>query len=375
MGMNSLKHVLKMAVEPYVAPELISPQHFGEIDAIARLFPNAITTFFGFESRLGEPDPRADFLFCSAAPLGRDLLSGKRSELPVRLMQQPVWKRVRQFAATWADPASALHQHVLNVWLEFDVDGQAAKGPTPSAFFGPGAVRSSDAYDWISDTAIPCLLGQALSAAVERRLHAAIAALPGAAYVFQIGLMLARGLDMVRICIRDIAPEQVLDYLRCMDWPGRTSELAPLLTTLSGLVDRIDLDLDVGDHIQPKLGLECYLLPAPEVRERLERFLDYLVESGLCLPAKRDAVAAYPGAVHELSQPAMWPPNLLQASQLMGPGIVSMFIRHFNHIKVVYHPEQPLEAKAYLGVRHIWLPRTYPLQPAIPALAAAGAAS
>jgi hypothetical protein len=187
--------------------------------------------------------------------------------------------------------------------------------------------------------------------------------------------MLARGLDMVRICIRDIAPEQVLDYLQRMGWPGRVSELAPLLTTLSGLVDRIDLDLDVGDHIQPKLGLECYLLPAPEVRERLERFLDYLVESDLCLPAKRDATAAYPGSVHELAQPALWPPNLLQASQLMGPGVVSMFIRHFHHIKVVYHPEQPLEAKAYLAVRHIWLPRTRPLQPIVPALATSGTAS
>ena len=94
---------------------------------------------FGFECRLGEENPRADFLVLARASWGRDSLAGLHPDklsAQSYLMDDPVWQRVQDFGARWADPASPLYGAVDNVWLEFDVDGPAGDIPVPSVFFG-----------------------------------------------------------------------------------------------------------------------------------------------------------------------------------------------------------------------------------------------
>ena len=37
-----------------------------------------------------------------------------------------------------------------------------------------------------------------------------------------------------------------------------------------------------------------------------------------------------------------------------GPDTLSLFMRYLNHVKVVFQPGAPLEAKAYPGLKHLW---------------------
>ena len=71
-------------------------------------------------------------------------------------------------------------------------------------------------------------------------------------------------------------------------------------------MDRVDLDLDVGSAILPKIGLECYLDQLPGFEPRWQLFLDELVKDGVCIPEKRDALLSYEGISNEKSASALF---------------------------------------------------------------------
>ncbi len=366
---NSLTDYLKL-VKPYISPQLISPENWYNINRLSQIFPRAITSFFGFECHLGVKEAHGDFLICAdAAEAGRKILAGDNYSitLPSFLMEHSVWSNIRDFSSNWDTHTSPMYEKVRNVWLEFDMDRSGASIPIPSCFFGPEPIYSnpdqppqnslvkgedSHPHQWVSKTALKLLLGKELPYKVERQLFNCFDLLPTETYVFQIGVMLARKSDLVRICIRNISPEQILDYLTKINWSGCVSKLKAILTKLSSLVERIDLDIDVGESILPKIGLECYLSKQPKYEPRWQLFLDYLVETGLCIPEKRDTLLAYPGYIRERSNRELLPSTLLKLSKFLGSEYERVFFRGLHHIKVVYQPEKPLEAKAYLSVSH-----------------------
>jgi hypothetical protein len=354
---SSFTDYLKI-VKPDVAPQLISPDNWDNINNLAQVLPRAIASFFGFECHLGVKEAHADLLICAdAAEAGRKILASDNYSitLPSFLMEHPVWRNIRDFSINWNTDTSPMYEKVRNVWLEFDINGIPNTIPVPSCFFGPEPIYSAKSdnlhsYEWVA-RALKLLTGRILSDKVKHQLFNCFDLLPKEAYVFQIGVMLARKSDLVRICIRNISPEEILEYLSQINWQGCVSELKPILTRLSSLVDRIDLDIDVGEVILPKIGWECYLSRQPKWEPRWQLFLNYLVEIGLCIPQKRDALLAYPGCLRERSHPELWPSSLLKLSNFLGSEYERVFFRGLHHIKVVYQP-QKLEAKAYLYASH-----------------------
>jgi hypothetical protein len=121
-------------------------------------------------------------------------------------------------------------------------------------------------------------------------------------------------------------------------------------------VDRVLLDIDVGETVSPKIGLECYFdgNRQPRREPRWGAFLNSLVLNGLCTADKRDALLAYPGYVDEHAHSVPWPSPLRRASQLLGGRSLSTFVRSLHHVKIVYRPGEQLEAKAYLAGNHHW---------------------
>ena len=84
-----------------VPPELISPSAFCDIASVARVLPATLAyNMLGFECRLAEMAPRADFVVLAGASCGRESLAGLHptSTLPARLMTDPIWRRVYDFA-------------------------------------------------------------------------------------------------------------------------------------------------------------------------------------------------------------------------------------------------------------------------------------
>jgi Rps23 Pro-64 3,4-dihydroxylase Tpa1-like proline 4-hydroxylase len=357
---HSLTEYLNL-VKPFVSSDLIDPMSWTEIEAIAQQMPSQITSFFGFECRLGVAAAKADLLLCIATgEIGQKVLDGsKHADLfPKNWFKQPVWSHLRDFAACWQDKTSPLHEKVSNIWLEFDVAETDDQALIPSCFFGSSFIFADPSstthhQSWITQTAISMLRGQPLLPLVEQHLFRCINALPTGAYVFQIGLMLSRRSEMVRICLRGIAGSHLSDYLQQVRWSGSTAALQAQVMEIATYVDRIDLDLDIGETgVASRIGLECYLFQQPKFQPKWQAFLDYLVNAELCLPQKREALLSYPGHVREKNHRTQWPTHLLNLSKFLGNNHESVFMRGLHHIKLVYQDERVQEAKAYCWVTH-----------------------
>lgn len=357
-------------VAPHISHQLISPESLGHISSIARMLPASLSSYFIFECRLGEVQPAADFsLYLPASEGGRQILAGHHSaiDLPSNLLTNSVWSNLRQFCSHWANPASLLYEKIQRLWLEFDVVDEPLQVPVPSIFFGAQGIESNNPkstkseitanhHQWVTETALRLLCGTPIPARVEQKIFDCFNLLPKDACVFHIGVMLARQVDSVRLCIK-IPLDKISDYLTKISWSGEITKIEAIVSKLSGLFDRIVLALDVGDSIFPNLGLECFLSRQSQPDPRWQLPLDYFVETGICLPTKRDAILAYPGYSHERSNRELWPGELLRMSHLFGPRVRSVLVRAINHIKLVYKPNSPLTAKAYLVASHHWVTR------------------
>jgi hypothetical protein len=364
---DTVADYLAAAFDPHAVDGLISMDALADIRHVASLLPGAITDFFGFECPLGSDRQEADFLVCCRVRHGsREILSGPVAGWDPfsRFQQEPIWRSIRKFANEWAEPSSPLYSAIHNLWIEFDIDDTLPSVPAPNVFIGvdhlrtfsPSAAqqRSSAQYAWLTDLALPILRGEATTPAVRRQLTRIVALLPPAAQVFQVGLMLARKFQGVRLCMRGIAIGQIAGYLSALEWDGDSIELECLLAWLEERVDRIDLDLDMTDHVLPKIGLECYLGAS---ESRVCAFLDHLISCQLCTAPKAAAVAMWTGIADEDQTPEIWPGNLAEAARSSGAGFRSAFVRRLHHVKVDFHAVAPLQAKAYLGVHHKWLAR------------------
>lgn len=345
----TMEDYLKLAV-PFVPPGLVSPEALRPVLALAGRLPPCASS--GFECRLGEPTASADFLVNLLPTDGtRAAFAGRHPDarLPEAFLESPVWRRVRDFCLAWEDPDSPLHHEVRDAWLEFDAGEFEAPVPTPGVFFGhhPGQNARPDTLR----RCLELLRGEE-RAEPPPALARCLEALPGTPRIEQVGMMFSRPTDDVRLCIRGVPPAGLSAGLRRAGWSGDGGELDALVEGLLPFVDEIILDVDVGEEVRPRLGLECILDRDPSPA-RWGRWLEHLVAQGLCTPDKRDALRAWPGLSSQRAQPESWPENLVRASQRM-PGTQSGFARRLNHLKLVHQPGRPPEVKAYLAFRHVW---------------------
>ena len=345
--------------EPYIL-NLVSKENFREILNVARLFPGNLTSFLGFECRLGESNARADWAFAISGLNGdRYVLANllKDGYLPGQLLDQTEWRQIKDFAKAWTDPESILNDKVQCFWLEFDMPEDSPDVPIPCVFFGPTklpervSVNDFNNYDWLTKMALPLLGGQPLSKAIEFNLKSCIEQMPKNATLFQIGTLLSRSVNDVRLYINKLQPKDVLPYLNSIGWFDETREFTKLINDIKDMADRFVLSFDVNeDGIGPRVGIELSFDSNVFQNEtRWVKLLDYLVDKDLCLSEKRDALLSYSGSEKEFTDGIMEP--LKAVSGNLNNIFSSTIVRYISHIKVVYQPGEVLEAKAYPAVR------------------------
>ncbi|MBX3086575.1 MAG: hypothetical protein KF716_33385 [Anaerolineae bacterium] len=316
---------------------LVSAEAVRQLAEAVGDLPDALSAGYILECRLND-DAHVDLgiVVDPAINQGRSLLSG--SELPERVQIDPIWQRIATFARQWTDEQSPVHEQIATIWLEFDIDGTLH--PRPSFFFGP----HPDTWKKIASQATSDSSFQALIEPLRMLLptlggtdllEGCFSSVPKNAEVFQLGLMLPRGSNAVRLCVRGKPDAELMRYLPRIGWEGDATNLHAVLIALAGLVDNIGLDADVGTSIGKRIGIECRFdqWRQPTQEPRWKAFLDYLVSIKVCTTAKRDALLAWPSTgYHRFPEDRL--PRVL--------------IRALNHIKIVIEPEKPLEAKAYL---------------------------
>jgi hypothetical protein len=345
--------------EPYLT-QLVSPDNFKEIISLAKHFPGNLTSFLGFECRLGVPKARTDWAFAiSSVGKDRQVLFNLLNDgyLPNQFLQQNAWRHLNDFANAWTDPNSVLRYNIKCFWLEFDMPESLPEIPIPSIFFGPERipkgkkVNDFSNYEWLLTAALPILKGHRLKKTIERRIKKCIQDLPEDASLFQVGTLLSRSTDDIRLYINHLNPKQIISYLNIIGWKDKDGEFTKLINELENKAERFVLSFDITDKgIGPRIGIELSFASNEffDNKTQWSQLLDYLVEKGWCLPEKRDALLNYQSA-ENFSGGIMKP--LTSASQHLDDLIHSKIVRYINHIKIVYQPGKDIEAKAYPAVR------------------------
>ncbi len=342
-------------VLPRISPELISTQSLIDISTVATILPEGLGYgMFGFECRLSPGIVKADFLICASVGDGGRHSLGRLAEAKQNIMgieASSVWGRFRHFVRQWNTPSTPLYLGIDNIWLEFDLAVSGCVRLVPSIFFEPKKINGEwEAQQCIAKSCIEMLQGASLSDYVAANFRACFAMLPDQAHIYQVGAMLSRTENPIRLCIKGLLPGQLPQYLNRLGANSIDQSLQEVLSDLSQYVDFIGIDLDVSENIGSTIGIECYCVTP----DRLKFLLNYLVDNGLCTPNKQHALIQFPGVLSSLDANTNWPEALSHAELLFKGNVRSAFVCTVNHIKVTYEPKHSLHAKAYLGVRHTW---------------------
>jgi hypothetical protein len=339
---------MSIAIETYLEditshlhPDLISPDIFPQvlahIQVLKPIFPSLSETLL--ECRLGDNLTQVDFTF-QLHPLTQPL--------PEKFLASPIWRSFQTFNQEWANPTSNIHQNVTIVGMEFDVNESPSTLPIPGIFFGLDREKTYYFPKLVSDTL--ALLDYPLSPLIESNLKRCTDFLPDEVKLSHFAAMLSRPGLGVRVNVAEIPCDRVLDYLLKIGWNDPTESLSPLMSQLSEWVDYIILTFDVGETIYPRIGLECYLEKQPRYEPRWQLLLDNLVAQGLCTPTKRDALLTWPGFIKNKDRKQ----DNLNWESVFSLSMYSLYWKRINHIKIVYQPGVPLEAKGYLNFSHHW---------------------
>lgn len=321
---------------------------FSTMEKIACTLPPLPLTIF--ESHLADPRPEMDFLL-SATP--EQLL-----QLPASQAGQE-WRAVKTLCQSWPALAQShpLKQNVYWIWLEFDTSVNQVK-EAPNIYFLEGFARyDRETVQWDEMTAVlQNLLSSQPSSNMVEQFKTIFQALPPKARLFSLGNMSGRALTAVRVSLANIPPARLAQYLAAIGWPGDITQIKTIITRYEPLFDFLALDLDVGDAIGPKIGLEFYLQSRHDPAAWAPLF-ESLISEGLCLPEKREQLMAWTGFSNAYTDADIWPKQL-QIPEEEGH---YLFIRRFNHVKLSFHTGEPVKAKAYIALQRVHT-KTLPLK-------------
>lgn len=335
----------------YLFPALVEKANISSIAQLAQTLPAAPLVIF--ENRLAEGQYGLDFLICTSPSWAQ------QSTIAQLGAGDAAWQAVWQFGQAWsAEPADSPFRTGLDsLWLEFDT-AQSAATAVPGILFASmerSANQSAPAFHakavWQTIAALQPSRLQ--NVAFVQLLEQLMAALPSHGRVYALGDMAGRASSYLRVAISQVGMDEVLPFLAAIHWPGDRQVVAALLDKLRPFVQQVSLDLDLGDHIGPVLGVEL-LNNNRFDHVWWQKLFAFLVAEELCTPAKQTAFLKWPGNSVETHNTAIWPNQLQPTGHLKQP-VDCLLLRFINHVKLVCRPNQPIEAKGYIGLRQVCL--------------------
>lgn len=332
-------------LEPHFPEALMSPESLPRLRKVANLFPIFAVDFFGFECRLGKEGPGLADCALNLTPDGARLLAGRHPTSLASLAtegQNGSWSRLRSFYQEWGDTRQPPYADAGCTWLEFDT---SAGAPAPNLLFGywPRQTESRRSPEWLADTILPLLLGGPVSPRLRHNLLHCLEARPPETGDFQVGFMLSRPLQVVRLCLFDLPAGEVAPYLERIGWGGSQDELGRWLETFRPHADFLGLHLDIGEAVYPHIGIEpnydagCWTRQ-PQTEPRWHGQFEELLRLGLMTPEQQRALLGWTG--HQ--------------RMLLG-GQDVLLLRGLSHTKIVLRPGSPPLAKIYFGISHRFL--------------------
>lgn len=328
---------------------LIDENGYHRMAAVASALPERFSNFWGFECRLSEPEALSDILFeVTRDSRGHAFLAGDQpSSIDDLCGSSAVWRNIRSFARQWGKVDHSFHSDIRNLWLEFDTAGASSSALSrtilfnPCVFFGPERTDGCKErlYRVIPDAV--AALGREIFS--MQMLDSFIESLPEGANLFQVGLMLARGEDGLRLCVEKIPPCKLPSWLTSLGWEGAGAGLGSLIEALIPIVKKISIGINLtGQGPCSKIGLECYMEWLNDDSSQWEPVLKYAQDLGLSLPQKTKGVLEYPGISRS---------SILDRLNPDGTMRLHLF-RKIHHLKFTFDGANTTEVKAYNAVTH-----------------------
>lgn len=350
---------MSAALAPLRDEALLSRKAVGQIaNEVACHLPAAMTRLFGFECRLGEPSPVADF----AINIDGQGEQWQALEAYASLQSEPAWARIGQLLKGRHDPQCAWHDRIDNLWLEYDLASRTASQTSsilPSVFLGTDHLVAHEAnaldYAWVM-ASITELTGRALQSMETQGLGLIVKALPPRAQIFQVGVMLSRNDAPIRVCVGDVAPEDVYEFLGAVGWSGDLAVVKRALDEVLPFMSYLAFGFDISDDgISKKLGIEIYTGRDADSGQRLIGQINSLGNAGLLLPEKAAGLLAWCGIAHQRLHLQNWPADLLAERAARSLQDSSTFVRRISHFKISFDGDRAPTAKAYLATVHRFL--------------------
>jgi hypothetical protein len=313
-------------LQPFCVPPFYSQESYADILNVAGTLPAVLSPSHMFERPLGVSEHPVDFSVWILANGRRDVLAGLHEGIPSHFYTQEPWRRIRDFARSWADQTSPLSD-VCSVWLEFDIRNRPLGVPTPLLFFTIEPHLSPQ-------PALELLQSRPFASQELASLRRCWELIPASCRYRTLGIFYSRPTEAIRL-IFITSPDEAFHYLERVGWPGSPTQLRKRVERFLHFHSEIALHIDVHPQgVQPQVGMEIYVDENALYRGRggdCRPLLDAAVEESLCLPALRDAIAAWPGTV------------TLDLSHGQGVRVERMF----HHLKLVSQKDLVLQAKAY----------------------------
>jgi hypothetical protein len=347
---------------PYIPSDLISAQCLDKILSVTQDLPPSLgISPFMFECSLDER-PAADFSVAVMASCGDHAALSRlgSTDIVPPSLDNPGWRRIRQFALSWADASSLLSHTVEEAWLEFDVGlTRDAPSNTPSVFFSlryespqePALRRRlSREYVRVAKEGLDILEGRQTTPAALSILAECFHSLPAFARIHFLGAMISRSTETIRVLASGMSLEDMVQYLQRLGFRGSVGHVA-LIDDISELTNSMWLAADIeATGVSPRIGFEFYCnSTAPSANNReWGSLLDFLADKGICADNKRNALLGAADMSNRELDELAWPDSLRKVSKILGPAGFDRIEFRIHHIKVIDRPGVPLEGKAYL---------------------------
>ncbi len=274
------------------------------LERVGDLPAAAASSLCGFEFRLDEPSPAADFSNpVSDGKVARHHIVRGEAAAPASV---DAW-----LAAHLKDPSATEHW-LESVLLAYDIIGVPPGRPEPPVIY----LRLLSGRGMGGTVAGPAMIARTVaqasarddSAPERRALSWALGVLPAGARLAYVGATPNRSPRSVRLLMADIGPRDVGPLLSRLQWQGSIAAVDRLLSGMADLCRRFLLLLDVSeDGALPRIGFEMHALPEgaasnralfaawlissrPDWRPVIQR----LVDRHQCIPAKAEGLLSWP---------------------------------------------------------------------------------
>jgi len=233
------------------------------------------------ETNLIEGNEVVDFSFKIDKKFSEELSSTMEEEEFKKVTgDNAIWSKLDLFRESW------ILNEINDIWFEFDYKSMDGETVVPSFFIDASRIYADEKYKKY----MGILIGHDNIDEINNNLKECINKLPKDIGLFQLGVMLSRNENTIRLFTNELTNKEVIEYLKNIGWTGNAEKLKELFILFDEFSDKqyiIDFNVSKGE-ISNKLGINFGL--DINKKDSTSSFLNRLQDVKLCTKDKKEGI-------------------------------------------------------------------------------------